>query len=180
MRKVSFLVILVALLAVVPAALAGGWATVSFGEMPGEIRAGEPWSVELTVWQHGVTPVHDLGDDVPIEPTFVGTNAETGERVEAVAWPVEEAGRFVLEVTLPSEGQWEWTIYPAPLAGEVQYKPLTVLPPLPAAAPESATPLAAAGAPWPVVLGIVALVIALGLVPWLVTRRDARPRVGVE
>lgn len=133
MRKIVFLAAVVILLALVPVALAGGWATITIDEMPGQIRAGEPWSIDFTVLQHGQTPVHDLGPNIPVEPTFVATNAATGEEVVAVAQPEKEVGRFWLEVTLPSEGEWAWTIYPAPLAGEVQYEPLTVLPALAAA-----------------------------------------------
>jgi hypothetical protein len=100
-------------------------------DMPGEIRAGEPWTVGFTVLQHGETPVHKLDDGyggVMVEPTLVATNPDTGERVEMVATPTKEVGHFTLEVTFPSEGAWEWTIYPAPLMGETVFEPLTVLP----------------------------------------------------
>lgn len=137
MRKIGVLLVIVLLLMLVPAVFAGGWATVTLDEPPGEIHAGETWIVGLSVLQHGMTPVHNLGEGVPIEPTFVATNAATGQKVEAVARPEEEIGRFTLEVTLPSEGEWEWTIYPAPLAGDEQLRSLTVLPPAPAAADAS-------------------------------------------
>ena len=181
MRKILFLMAVVVLLAFAPVALAGGWATITIDEMPGQIRAGEPWSIDLTVLQHGQTPVHNLGPNIPVEPTFVATNAATGEEVVAVARPEKEVGRFTLEVTLPSEGEWAWTIYPAPLADEVEYDPLTVLPPAPVVNAGIASSMGVAGSRLPVVLGIAALVIALGLVPWLVTRaRQERPRVRVE
>ena len=132
MRKVGFLLMIALLLALVPAVLAGGWAVITLDDMPGEIRAGEPWTVGFTVLQHGQTPVHRLndgyGDGTPIEPTLIATNPDTGERVEATAEPTKEVGHFTLEVTFPSEGAWEWTIEPAPLAGETQFEPLTVLP----------------------------------------------------
>ncbi len=137
MRKIGVLLVIVLLLMLVPAVFAGGWATVTLDEPPGEIHAGETWIVGLSVLQHGMTPVHNLGEGVPIEPTFVATNAATGQKVEAVARPEEEIGRFTLVVTLPSEGEWEWTIYPAPLAGDEQLRSLTVLPPAPAAANDS-------------------------------------------
>ncbi len=181
MRKLGIWLVIMSLLALVPTALAGGWATVTLDEPPGEIRAGEPWAVGLTVWQHGVTPVHNLGEDVPIEPALVATNAATGERVTAVAVPAEEVGSFRLEVTFPSEGEWEWTIHPAPLAGETQFKPLTVLPPLPATQP-GAVATDRVSVPAPIVVGIAVLLIALGAVPWLSTRgRKAHgARISVE
>lgn len=129
MRKVGVLLLIALLLVLVPAVLAGGWAVITLDDMPGEIRAGEPWTAGFTVLQHGQTPVHDLGaDGGPIVPTLMATNPATGERVEAVATPTEEVGHFVVEVTFPSEGAWEWTIYPAPLMGETVFEPLNVLP----------------------------------------------------
>ena len=49
---------LVALAVLVPAtALAGGWATVKLSSTPTGAAAGVPWVVNLTVLQHGVTPL---------------------------------------------------------------------------------------------------------------------------
>lgn len=174
MRKTGFLLTLVLLIALVPAALAGGWATVTLDEPPGEIHAGERWIVGLTVLQHGVTPVHNLGPDVPMEPTFVGTNVATGERVEALARPDKEPGRFTLEVNFPSDGQWEWVIYPAPLAGDETRHSLTVLPAAPAMEHRSLSTAVLGGASLPAVIGLAALIIALGALPWLYARRGPR------
>ncbi len=135
MRKFGVLLTMALLLALVPAVLAGGWAVITLDDMPGEIHAGEPWVVGFTVLQHGETPIHKFEDGTPIEPTLVATNAATGRRIEAVATPTKEVGHFTLEVTFPSEGEWEWTIFPAPLAGETQYEPLNVLPATAAVAP---------------------------------------------
>ena len=50
--------VLAVLAAVVPAmALAGGWATVKLSSTPDGAEAGAPWVVNLTVLQHGVTPL---------------------------------------------------------------------------------------------------------------------------
>jgi len=137
-RKICLFVAMVLLLATASAALAGGWAVVTLDEPPGEIRAGEPWTLGFTVLQHGQTPVHRLDANSPVEPVLVAENPATGRRVEAEATATEEVGHFVVEVTFPVDGTWQWTIYPAPLAGESLFEPLTVLPALNAAAVEPA------------------------------------------
>lgn len=137
---VALLLILLAL--PVGAVLAGGWAVVTLDNPPGEIHAGQPWTMGFTVLQHGQTPVHRLDATTPIEPLLVATNAADGRRVEADAQPIEEVGHFVVEVTFPSEGEWQWEILPNPLGGDTLFEPLTVLP-----AVEAATLNAAAAQP---------------------------------
>jgi hypothetical protein len=136
MRKIGVLLVIALLLAPVPAVLAGGWAVITLDEPPGEIRAGEPWTLGFTVLQHGQTPVHRLDPNSPIEPLLVAENPADGRRVEVMATPSKEVGHFTVEVTFPTEGEWTWTIFPNPLAGETLFEPLTVLP---AAAASGAT-----------------------------------------
>ena len=138
-RKIGLLLLLVLLLATAPAALAGGWAIITLDAPPGEIRAGQPWTVGFTVLQHGQSPVHRLDDATPIEPLLVARNLDAGRRVEVPATPGGEVGHFTAEVTFPVEGEWTWTILPNPLAGETAFEPLNVLP----AAPQTATNAAA-------------------------------------
>jgi hypothetical protein len=133
MRKIAVLLVLALMLALAPAVLAGGWAVITLDEPPGEIRAGEPSTMGFTVLQHGNKPVHRLDPTSPIEPLLVAENPADGRRVEVMATPTEEVGHFVVEVTFPTEGAWEWTIYPNPLAGESLFEPLTVLPAVSAA-----------------------------------------------
>lgn len=178
-RMLRVLVVLVVLLVAVPAVLAGGWATVTLDELPGDVHAGEPFTLGFMVLQHGVTPVHDLGKGYPVEPMIVATNPTTGERVEVIAKPTAELGHFAVEMTLPSEGDWEWSITPRPF-GEQELEPLTVLP----AADTSLIGLlgaagtgAAAGAFAPMALlrwaGLALVVV--GLVAFLWQRRRAAP-----
>ena len=66
MRKL--VVTVVALAVLVPAtALAGGWATVQLSSTPKGAKAGVPWVVNLTVLQHGVTPLENVQPHVRIE-----------------------------------------------------------------------------------------------------------------
>ena len=181
-RKIGLLLLLVLLLATASAALAGGWAVITLDGPPGEIRAGEPWTVGFTVLQHGATPVHRLDATTPIEPLLVARNPAAGRRVEVLATPGEEVGHFTAEVTFPVEGEWTWTILPNPLAGETAFEPLNVLP---AAAPqttgvaESSTALAAApglpvadGLRWGAV-GVAGLAVVVALL-------QARKRAAVK
>lgn len=126
-RRTGLLMGLALLLLTATAALAGGWAVITLDNPPGEIHAGEPWRLGITVLQHGETPVHRLDPRSPIEPLLVAEHP-SGRRVEVMATPTEELGHFVFEVNFPVEGDWAWTIYPNPLAGETVLEPLTVLP----------------------------------------------------
>ena len=54
------------LLVIAPAAHAGGWATVELSSTPAGTAPGAPWDVNITVLQHGVTPLNDLNPAVTI------------------------------------------------------------------------------------------------------------------
>ncbi len=107
MRKRALLTVPLALLAVLVfagAALAGGWASVTMADPPSDIPPGEETSVELTVLQHGKTPV-----DWP-KITVVATNADSGAVVRSEAHPVSgKLGRYAVALTFPTAGEWEIT-----------------------------------------------------------------------
>lgn len=126
-RLTGVLLLIVGLLVVVPAVFAGGWAMVTMDELPAEVHAGETFTIGFTVLQHGETPVHDLGAGYPVEPLIVARTIPTGERVEFEAFPTKKPGHFQADITLPSEGNWAWSITPRPF-GEQVLEPLTVLP----------------------------------------------------
>mgnify|MGYP000845688463 CR=1 FL=1 len=181
MKRASVVVVVgLLLLATATAVLAGGWAVVTLDSPPGEIHAGEPWTVGFTVLQHGQTPVHNLGPGNPVEPLLIATNAD-GRRVEAQATPTDEIGHFVAEVTFPTEGAWEWTIHPNPLAGETLFEPLTVMAALPAAeeaavaAQPAATAAAGSDAGPAGALRWAALALALVAVALLIVQSRRRP-----
>lgn len=86
------------------AALGGGWAVITLESLPGELRAGEPFTIEFSVRQHGVTPMADL------EPTIRVHDPETGQITTLNAEPGTEIGDYTVALTLPTEGLWNWSI----------------------------------------------------------------------
>ena len=60
MRHFIALLVLVAALVAAGTASAGGFATVGLGSLPTGVSAGEPWDPEITILQHGRTPLEGL------------------------------------------------------------------------------------------------------------------------
>lgn len=95
--------VLVAALALAGSASAGGFATVQLGATPYGVATGGTWSTDLTVLQHGRTPLDGLS------PTVTISNG-TQERV----FPAVATGRtgvYHVEVVFPSAGTWTWKIW---------------------------------------------------------------------
>lgn len=119
-RSFGLIALVMLALAVTAPAWAGGWAVVTLDSLPGEVRASEDVRLGFMVLQHGVTPVGDF-----VSPYLLASNAETGEEVRVDARQDGPAGHFVVDVSFPSAGTWEWTITPDPFMG-TQFEPLTV------------------------------------------------------
>ena len=99
------LLILPLLLLTAPAvAHAGGFATTGLSSTPDGLRAGQPWKVELTILQHGRTPLSDLS------PEIVAIDAD-GNRTTFRAKPTGEPGRYAATVRFPKPGQWSYVVY---------------------------------------------------------------------
>jgi hypothetical protein len=102
MRKL--VVTVVALAVLVPAtALAGGWATVQLSSTPKGAKAGVPWVVNLTVLQHGQTPLADLQPHVRIEQGMLAR--------QFLARPTQKTGVYRARVVFPRGGTWRWSIW---------------------------------------------------------------------
>ncbi|MBA2293707.1 MAG: hypothetical protein H0W16_01105 [Actinobacteria bacterium] len=102
MRKL--VLVLVVLGALAPAAaLAGGWATVKLSSTPAGTQAGAPWVVDLTVLQHGVTPLAGVEPRVRIAQ---GTIARS-----FLARPTKVEGVYRARVVFPRAGTWRWSIW---------------------------------------------------------------------
>jgi hypothetical protein len=87
-------------LAAAGAAQAGGWASVSVDPLPTGIEEDETWRTEITVLQHGQTPLNGL------EPVLTIREATTGLSREFRAAPTEKAGVYETGVVFPEAGQW--------------------------------------------------------------------------
>jgi hypothetical protein len=99
-RSITFPVAALASLVFAATAVAGGWATVTISDPPAEPTAGSTTDLDLTVLQHGVTPVSWLAI------TVVATNAETGATVAEQAKPSGPTGHYTVSLTFPTEGSW--------------------------------------------------------------------------
>jgi hypothetical protein len=102
MRK---LVVVIAVFTVLApaAALAGGWATVQLSSTPTGARAGVPWVVDLTVLQHGRTPLAGIRPEVQVSQ---GTLSRS-----FLAKPTVKVGVYRARVVFPRAGTWSWQIW---------------------------------------------------------------------
>jgi YtkA-like len=85
-------------------ALAGGWATVGLSSSPDGTRVGEEWVVDLTVLQHGRTPLEGVQPRVLVK-------GESGGAEET--FPAEQTGRagvYRARVVFPSAGEWTYSV----------------------------------------------------------------------
>jgi hypothetical protein len=110
----------VAALVLAGSAAAGGWATVKLSSLPIGLSAGEPWIVNITVLQHGRTPLAGVKPTVTIRKVVRTTSA--GSRVAKevhtfAARPTSRTGVYRARVVFPSAGTWRYEVYD----GFVQY-----------------------------------------------------------
>ena len=164
--KKLLLVLAVAAAVAIPAASAGGWATVGLSSLPPSgLKANQDWPVDITVLQHGRTPLEGLTPKVRIH---------SGSTVhEVVAGPTAKAGVYRASVVFPAAGRWDYEVldgfinevphtFPAVEiggAGSPAAPAATTAPPAPAPAADSGGGIAAG---WLVGAG-AALLLALAV-----------------
>lgn len=103
MKKLLLALAVVA--AAVPAAAAGGgWATVGLSSLPTGLGPGDTWKVDITVLQHGRTPLEGIA------PVLTITNGD-GTTREFVGSPTGRPGVYRAEVVFPSEGRWSYQVW---------------------------------------------------------------------
>lgn len=99
--RALLLAVFAALVVAVPAT-AGGFATVGLGPPDGGLGAGDTWNAEMTILQHGVTPLVGVSPVVKI--------SKGGETHEFPAAPTGEDGVYLAKVKFPSEGSWTYQV----------------------------------------------------------------------
>jgi hypothetical protein len=84
-------------------ASAGGWATIGLDPPfppDGGGGPGAPWDTEMTILQHGQTPLTGL------HPTISITLEDTGRTETFAATETEEPGVYSASVVFPEAGSW--------------------------------------------------------------------------
>jgi hypothetical protein len=113
MRR-SLLVLVAAALALAGTAAAGGWATVQLSSTPRGLSAGEPWVVDITVLQHGRTPLDGLKPTLTIRkvaPRITSGVAKGRPTRTFAARPAGRPGVYRVRVVFPSAGTWRYEVY---------------------------------------------------------------------
>ena len=105
MKKLLLVVAVVASVAV-PAASAGGWATVGLSSLPPTgLKAKQAWPVDITVLQHGRTPLAGVTPVVRIRD-------DGGKLVQSfTARPTGKTGVYHAVVQFPGEGTYSYEVY---------------------------------------------------------------------
>jgi hypothetical protein len=138
-----------AALAKEPPVGAGGWATVRLDPGTSAPTAGKAVTIGFTLLQRGEAPISQ-GEVV------VNATGPDGQQLSFPARAQGTAGHWVVEMTLPSAGAWDWAV-----AMPDELPVLTHLASLRVAAPTP--PPATGGSPLPIVLAAAAAVLALVL-----------------
>jgi LPXTG-motif cell wall-anchored protein len=102
--RLALLAVIAAALAAPSAATAGGWATVGFDPPPEDLAPGEPWRVEMTVLQHGRTPLEG------VKPYVIVAPKAGGQQETFPARPTGEPGVYRASVVFESAGEWSLVV----------------------------------------------------------------------
>jgi len=154
MKKLLLLPVLAVAAVTVPAAGAGGWATVGLSSLPTGTPPGKTWPVDLTVLQHGRTPLDGIA------PVLTITNGD-GDARAFTATPTAKPGVYHADVVFPREGTWSYEIWDD-FSQTHTFKPVEI-----AAPADGSFPLLP-------LLGALGLALALAALS-VATRRRRRP-----
>jgi hypothetical protein len=103
MRRALLLVVAVTLLAPT-AAWAGGFATANLSSTPTGIAPGEPWNVEMTILQHGRTPMTGVRPGIRITLPDGTRKYFGGEPVDG------KPGVYRATVVFPEAGNYDYEV----------------------------------------------------------------------
>jgi hypothetical protein len=118
MRYLTVFSAFVVALAAAAAAAGGGWATVGFAPLPDGTAAGKTWKPEITVLQHGRTP---LGGLTPVVTISGDDDTHTFTAIET-----PEVGVYEADVVFPTNGEWRIVIDSGFGDSSVTYGPVTI------------------------------------------------------
>jgi hypothetical protein len=106
MKKLLLVLSLAVVAVAVPVASAGGWATVGLSSLPPSgLESNQAWPVDITVLQHGQTP---LAGVTPI----VRIRNDGGKLVKSfTAKPTGKTGVYHAVVRFPGEGTYSFEVY---------------------------------------------------------------------
>lgn len=104
MKRLLLLALIVVSLGAAPLAVAGGWATAGLEPPPGGLGPGDTWNAEVTILQHGQTPL------MGVKPTVTIRN-DAGKALTFKAKPTGEPGVYRAKVRFPSAGAWRYDVY---------------------------------------------------------------------
>jgi hypothetical protein len=169
-RRVLIVLPLVVLLVVAPAALAGGWATVGLNSTPAGVGPGQPWVVDMTILQHGVTPLEGVKPAVMIRK---GNETHT-----FAAKPTGKAGVYRASVVFPVTGTWSYQVDDGFISATPHTFPAVEIGRETAQAPAPATTTTTGGGGVPKWLAIpgLALLLASGALLLVDRRRHHQPQ----
>jgi YtkA-like protein len=178
MGKALFGGALLAALAFAAPAGAGCWATAGLAPPLQGTRAGEVWTAEITVLQHGRNPLPDASDATP---TVTIVNTATGARRTFTAKATDpSAGRYEARVVFPSAGAWRYEVFdgftswdgrPAPCAKTHTFASVQIGGGGGASAPGSGRDTFSF---WPVAGGVGTLLVAIVVLVYFARRHGSR------
>jgi hypothetical protein len=97
----TLLILTLAALAAPVAALGGGFATAGLASPPDGIAAGDTWRAEVTLLQHGITPLEGVNPSITIRGPETRTFA---------ARPTSKPGVYVADVVFPTAGSYRYEV----------------------------------------------------------------------
>jgi YtkA-like len=102
-RMIVLAAVLAAALVPAAPAVAGCIATVALDSTPAGIGAGQTWTADITVLQHGRTPMPDATPSVIITGSGGTTRTFAAARTDTV-------GLYRANVTFPTAGTWNYAV----------------------------------------------------------------------
>jgi hypothetical protein len=109
MRLLLIAIVLVGALAHAAPAAAGCWATAGLAPPPKGTAAGETWTAEIKILQHGRNPLPDAAN---ARPTVTILHEASGRKETFTAAPSDpQRGRYEAQVVFPFGGTWKYEVF---------------------------------------------------------------------